>query len=54
MSKKEILCEGCEAVFRIQHNMEERYYQALFCPFCGEELNSDNEDDLYDPEDDDW
>jgi len=54
MSRKEILCEACDAVFRIQHNMEERYYQVLHCPFCGEELNSDNEDDLYDPEDDDW
>jgi uncharacterized CHY-type Zn-finger protein len=54
MSRKEILCESCDAVFRIQHNMEERYYQAQHCPFCGEQLNSDNEDDLYDPADDDW
>jgi len=51
MSKKEILCESCEAVFRIQHNMEERYYQVCNCPFCGEELNSDNEDELYDDDD---
>ena len=54
MSKKEILCEECEAVFRIQHSMEERYYQPTFCPFCGKELNSDNEDELYDPADDDY
>ena len=38
MSKKEILCESCEAVFRIQHNMEERYYSVGNCPFCGDTL----------------
>jgi|TARA_Y100000389_G_C17432928_1_gene503814 uncharacterized CHY-type Zn-finger protein len=53
MSKKEILCESCEAVFRIQHNMEERYYSVGNCPFCGDTLNSDNEDELFD-ENDEW
>ena len=53
MRKKEILCESCEAVFRIQHDMEEHYYSISHCPFCGDELNSseDNEDELYDDED---
>ena len=52
MVKKEILCESCEAVFRIQHNMEEHYYSVSHCPFCGDDLNSiDNEDELYDEED---
>ena len=43
-----------KAVFVIQHNMSEHFYAIEHCPFCGEELNSDNEDDLYDPADDDW
>ena len=51
MVKKEILCESCEAVFRIQHDMEEHYYSVSHCPFCGDGLNSiDNEDELYDEE----
>ena len=52
MVKKEILCESCEAVFRIQTNMEEHYYSVSHCPFCGDDLNSsDNQDELYDDED---
>ena len=52
MSRKEVLCRSCDAVFRIQHNMEEHWYSVKHCPFCGEELNSsDNEDELYDDED---
>ena len=51
MSRKEILCESCDAVFRIQHNMDEHFYSVNNCPFCGEELNNDNEDELYDEED---
>jgi len=33
--------------------MEERYYSVGNCPFCGDTLNSDNEDELFD-ENDEW
>jgi hypothetical protein len=26
--------------------MEERYYPVAHCPFCGDSLNIDNEDDI--------
>jgi len=54
MSKKEILCEECDAVFRIQHNMEEHYYSVKHCPFCSNELNSENEDEIEDYDEDEW
>jgi len=55
MSRKEILCESCDAVFRIQHNMDEHWYSVKHCPFCGDVLNSDNEDDIVEFDDaDEW
>ena len=54
MSKKEILCDECDAVFRIQHNMEEHYYSVKHCPFCSNELNSENEDEIEDYDEDEW
>ena len=54
MSKKEILCEECDAVFRIQQNMEEHYYSVKHCPFCSNELNSENEDEIEDFDEDEW
>jgi DNA replicative helicase MCM subunit Mcm2 (Cdc46/Mcm family) len=53
MSKKVIVCESCEAEFKIQHEMDDHFYAVKHCPFCGDTLNSDNEDVLYD-EDDEW
>ena len=54
MSKKEILCESCEAVFRIQHNMEEHYYSVKHCPFCSDELNTEEQDEIEDFDEDEW
>jgi uncharacterized CHY-type Zn-finger protein len=54
MSKKEILCESCDAVFRIQHNMEEHYYSVKHCPFCSEELNTEEQDEIEDFDEDEW
>ena len=52
MSRKIIVCEGCDAVFKIQHEMDEHFYSVNHCPFCGDTLNSDNEDELFDEDDD--
>jgi len=32
---KLIVCEECEAEFRIKHGMDEHHYQITYCPFCG-------------------
>ena len=45
---KLIVCESCEAEFRIAHSLDENYYKETFCPFCGEELAEEMEDELED------
>ncbi len=50
---KLIVCESCEAEFRIKHSLDERYYHIVFCPFCGSDLDNDLEDEIeWDEEDD--
>ena len=46
MPKKRIYCNNCEAEFTIKHNMDEEYYEILYCPFCKHEIEKDSEDDL--------
>jgi hydrogenase maturation factor HypF (carbamoyltransferase family) len=36
---KLIVCEECEAEFKIAHSMDEHHYQITSCPFCGETVN---------------
>ena len=48
---KLIVCEKCEAEYKILHNMNERYYVMEYCTFCGEELSKDFEDEIEDWED---
>ena len=43
---KIIVCVSCEAEFKIKHTMDEAYYEISLCPFCGEELEDDYEDDI--------
>ena len=48
---KLIVCESCDAEFSIKHNMDKRLYTIVHCPFCGEELDNDMEDEVeYDEE----
>jgi PHP family Zn ribbon phosphoesterase len=47
MSKaKVIACESCDATFSIKHDLDNRLYNIVHCPFCGDELNEELEDDL--------
>ena len=43
---KLIVCESCEAEFQIKHSMDEKYYVLSHCPFCGEELSEELEDEM--------
>jgi len=45
---KLIVCESCEAEFRIKHSLDDRYYKETYCPFCGEELQEELEDEIED------
>ena len=43
---KIIVCESCEAEFQIKHSMDENYYGVILCPFCGEDLTKELEDEM--------
>jgi len=36
-------CNNCDAVFKIRHDMDEGYYPIQYCPFCGSELDGEEE-----------
>ena len=42
-----IFCSSCEAECIIKHDLEEPYIIG-FCPFCGEELDEENIDEIED------
>ena len=35
---KLIVCESCEAEFRIKHSMDSKYYKITYCPVCKENV----------------
>jgi len=43
---KLIVCENCEAEYKISHNMNERYYIVLHCTFCGTDLSDELEEEI--------
>jgi len=45
---KIIVCDSCEAEYKIKHNMNEMYYVMQYCTFCGEDLSDELEDDIED------
>ena len=45
--------ESCDEEFRRKHDMDKRLYRIVHCPFCGEVLNEDREDEVDDYEEDD-
>ena len=48
---KLLVCESCEAEFKIKHNMDEKFYVTTYCTFCGEELSKELEDEIIWEED---
>ena len=49
---KLIVCEKCEAEYKITHNMHESFYVMSYCTFCGYDLSEEFEYDLVEWEDD--
>ena len=47
---KLIVCEECEAEFRIKHALDEHYY-IKFCVFCSHDLAEELEDEIVWDED---
>ena len=48
---KLIVCESCDAEYKIKHGMDKRLYNERFCPFCGETIKEEMEDIIEDYED---
>ena len=40
----QLQCDNCDAEFKIKHNLDEKYYEVMFCPFCGGEIAEEVED----------
>ena len=43
---KLIVCEKCEAEYKITHNMNKRYYIMEYCTFCSGILNDELQDEI--------
>jgi|TARA_B100000780_G_scaffold274105_1_gene238645 hypothetical protein len=41
-----IVCEDCEAEFRIKHAMDEKMYRIMYCPFCCENIEEELKDEI--------
>lgn len=45
---KTCTCLECEGEFSIRHSMDDHHYVVKYCPFCGVEL--DHEEEFYSDE----
>ena len=50
MLNKLIVCNECDAEFKVAHTMDEGYYRVEHCVFCGGELSEENKDEVEPPE----
>lgn len=39
-------CDDCGAVYNVKHDNDSDYYALEYCPFCGENVADDNQDDI--------
>ncbi len=44
--KLHIECSSCNAVFKLDHEMDDSRYEATVCPFCGEEYDKENSEEI--------
>lgn len=43
--RKHINCNHCEAEFKINYELDENYYDIYFCPFCGAQIEDEDEEE---------
>ena len=43
---KLIVCESCEAEYKIKYDLNEMYYTMQYCTFCGAKLSDELEDEI--------
>jgi hypothetical protein len=43
---EELECFSCDAVFTVDHDMDDDYYKVKHCPFCGTKVAEEEEEDL--------
>lgn len=48
--KQHLECVECEAVFKINFDLDEDYYAVKYCPFCGSDIDEDQQDEYDDEE----
>jgi hypothetical protein len=48
--KNHFECVECDAVFKIKYDLDEDYYKVQHCPFCGAEIDEDQQDEYEDDE----
>ena len=45
-------CASCDAMFAVKHTMDEKFYSPEYCPFCGDELELEEQLEItYEEED---
>ena len=52
MARKHFECFQCDAVFKISYDMDESYYKIEHCPFCGSEMDKEEENQFEDYDED--
>lgn len=48
MFDEEHECNNCDAVFKVDHDLDDDYYKVKHCPFCGTKVTEDEEDLSWD------
>lgn len=43
MNREDLVCEVCDSEFSVEHYLED---EVNFCPFCGESLFVEEDDDI--------
>lgn len=50
MSNNHYHCSNCDADFKLKHTLDSSYYEVNFCPFCGGEIDNEEEEESDDYE----
>ena len=50
MANNHYKCGSCDADFKIKHSLDPSYYEVNFCPFCGGEIDNEEEEESDDYE----